>query len=590
MPRDASPEFVDSSGEESNAKSSNNGEIIASQFYGNSRKDREKKLLSLQAERKLKASRSATAEELSDDDSARVRAPSGRTTRSKGIKEVKMLSYKKGATEYSDDDGIVVSDIHPRATRKSTRNVRQTTRAASAAAQRRKPRRSADSSEYESDDGRTRRSGRTKRVKPSYAEPELDDDFAGIDVEVKKKPRVIHAKEIFPVLDEDDEFVMVHNKVCGVCKTLGHSRERGKLICCQGCSTSYHKDCLGIRAGREHLVTKISDENFVLQCKRCIGKARIKDPLQAYFDKCSTCHVQGLSCAPFKALTEKKKATTQDSREVTADTHVPNDLLYNAENVLFRCDGCYRAWHYEHLPQRGSKRGRTGSDDVHKERIEQYTKDFMCVECNSTPEKIGTVVAWRPVDEVSRQEVTSLDLGDFNEDEREYLVRFEGDSYFHVRWMPGPWIAGAHPLKKMGFLKHDPPAILTEEEAIKEEWVRVEIVLDVEYTSIVPSGAIVDVDLARIKEVRRALVKYKGLGYEDVFWDEPPKETDTERWADWRRAYDDYIHGLFIKPAKGTTKKVEKARRTPFANLEMQGQPSYIKGGTLMDYQKEGMK
>jgi hypothetical protein len=45
---------------------------------------------------------------------------------------------------------------------------------------------------------------------------------------------------------------------------------------------------------------------------------------------------------------------------------------------------------------------------------------------------------------------------------------------------------------------------------------------------------------------------------------------------------------MYIRPAKSVAKKMEKARRLGFSPLK--GQPKYITGGTLMDYQKEGMK
>jgi len=562
-----------------------------SPVVNSTRRTRQRQLISLQDRRRAEnASRTATTELSEDGNSEAESAPARRdrrTTRSQGLKEVQMLSYKKGQYYSDDDDDLVVSDLVPRLSRRSHRAV-----ARKAAGKSRRRNNSSDESESEQE--ATRRSGRTKRRKTNYAEPDMDDDFVISDlVQMKKptKPKVVHSKEIFPVLDDDDEFVLTHNLHCDTCQVSGHSSARGKIICCQGCSASFHKDCIGtVRVSRDHLVTKISDENFVMQCKRCIGRYRLKDPLQASFDRCTGCNDQGKSCVSFKSLSEKKRAPNQDNRAVTPDTDVSSDLLYNPDNVLFRCSNCYRAWHYEHLPQRGSKRGRADSDDIRKQRIEQYTRDFKCVDCIAAPGKISNIIAWRPVDPASRLQDTRLDLNDFTEDEREYLIKFEDQSYFHVQWYPGPWVAGAFPGKRAGFLKNHVPAVLTQGEAIEEGWLRVDIVLDVEYTSFVPMGNDVEIDLARIKEVRSAFVKYKGLGYDEVFWDAPPKESDTERWEDWRRAYDDYVHGLYVKPAKGTVKKMEKARRTNFESLELKEQPKYIKGGTLMEYQKEGMK
>jgi hypothetical protein len=54
----------------------------------------------------------------------------------------------------------------------------------------------------------------------------LEDDFEET-VEVRRpKTKVLHSKEIFPVL-RDDEFAELHNPQCDTCKAIGHAKERG---------------------------------------------------------------------------------------------------------------------------------------------------------------------------------------------------------------------------------------------------------------------------------------------------------------------------------------------------------------------------
>jgi hypothetical protein len=54
----------------------------------------------------------------------------------------------------------------------------------------------------------------------------LEDDFEET-VEVQRpKTKVLHSKEIFPVL-RDDEFAELHNPQCDTCKAIGHAKERG---------------------------------------------------------------------------------------------------------------------------------------------------------------------------------------------------------------------------------------------------------------------------------------------------------------------------------------------------------------------------
>lgn len=436
--------------------------------------------------------------------------------------------------------------------------------------------------------------GRNKK-KHNYTEPGLDDDDSferDTSVEKTSAPKIIRSKEVFPILESDD-FVLLHNKFCDTCKSEDHSAQRGNLVYCQGCSTTLHRDCIGVRNFREHLVTKLSDQLFVLQCKRCIGRYRIKDSLLPSFDRCGECKAQGASCIPFRPIQEKPRKQSYETRDSTPNTDVNQDLLFNVQNVLFRCVGCRRAWHYEHLPPQDRKSRHIGSKGVREDRIKHYTGNFKCALCLANTNKLSNIVAWRPSDPAARQpdsnHLADLEFADFNEDNREYLVKFQNDSYFRVQWVPGAWVAGAFSQKRHWFAKSQPPPIMTEEEAVPEEFLRIEIVFDVEFTGNVLIGKDVEADLGRIKKVRKALVKYKGLTYDDVFWEVPPKESETERWADWKRAYNEYIIGFYTKPTKDAIKRIAKARRTQFTKLELKEQPEYVKGGTLMKYQQEGM-
>lgn len=204
--------------------------------------------------------------------------------------------------------------------------------------------------------------------------------------------------------------------------------------------------------------------------------------------------------------------------------------------------------------------------------------------------KLRNIVAWRPLDEASRpkDKQDHVSLEDFDEDEIEYLIRFDGESYHKAQWRPGTWlIENSTPPMRRAYQKKLHPAVATTEDAIDEEWLRIEICLDVEYTSYVPVGDDVEVDLARMPEVSQAYVKWRGLGYEDACWEEPPSTDETERYGLWKRAYEDYIFGQYVHLPK--SRHVDKAKAKPFEQLELKKQPGYLTGGTLMDYQKEGM-
>lgn len=182
----------------------------------------------------------------------------------------------------------------------------------------------------------------------------------------------------------------------------------------------------------------------------------------------------------------------------------------------------------------------------------------------------------------------SLAISDFNEDDREYLVKFTEQSYFRAAWLPAAWVWGVHMAMRQNFVKKGPMLAFTTEQAVEESYLRVEIVFDAHYSSIVPMGEEVEVDLARIGEVTEALVKWQGLGYEDANWEVMPEEGD-ERYKEWKAAYEDWVHGRYVKLPRAPGKKRDVVRGRGFEKLEKKTQPPYVKGGELMKYQMEGL-
>ncbi|KAF8450185.1 P-loop containing nucleoside triphosphate hydrolase protein [Terfezia claveryi] len=505
----------------------------------------------------------------------------GRALRSSGVKKYRMLSYKvKQPDEETDvetisSSDIVYSDLLPKRPQRSTRKGKTKTT------------RMQDSSADEENGGHARRSGRTERKKNIYREPNLDDDddfTITVMGKPKPKPKSVSAKERFPIYDDHDEFVRFHNQTCDTCHRAGDSLEVGPLIYCQGCSYSYHRVCLGNRTSREHLVTRIDEDICVMQCRRCIGRPRMKDCTAPCLDRCQKCHGTGVSCIPFKPVNKGKAAA---SEKASPEVDISPDLINNPDNLLFRCVICRRGYHFEHLPPRAPEADK-GSSNLPQRRFIEYSRDWKCLDCVSIPNKIQAFVAWRPADQSAFG--PDLYIDDFNDDEREYLVKFEELSYFRAKWMPGPWVWGLmNGLMRNKFCAAKPPPKLTFEDVVDPEFLNVEIVLDVKFTSIVPLGNDAVVDLARVKEVSKALVKYRGLGYEDVVWEEPPLRDSGERWKCFEEAYEDYIYGLYVHPPKGVQGRIERVRSQSFEFLEQNSQPKYIVGGTLMDYQKDGM-
>ncbi|KAF2449385.1 hypothetical protein P171DRAFT_427584 [Karstenula rhodostoma CBS 690.94] len=437
-----------------------------------------------------------------------------------------------------------------------------------------------------------RQSGRATRAQNNMEEADINDIYRSDSDEPKAATvKIVNAKETFETLPRNNLFRSRHVEGCEVCS---NGPNVAPLIYCQGCSLAYHKNCVGNRGTREHLVTKVDDDVYVLQCRRCINVYKKKDSTAPDLAICQDCRHPGPACQPFR----RRKTTVQEQKDRDENdgldpiTDVPSNLINNASNVMFRCTRCSRPWHYHHLPALTpySRDLARDEDETADERFTEYSKSWMCKECADTKEqKVGGLVAWRPSDVETYHPGTPCD--EVNEDEKQYLIKWDGQSYFQAAWFSGAWTWGvtAAAMRKSFFKREEGPKMRTED-AIPEEYLRIDIVLDIKYTSYVEVRS-EEIDKARIKEVDKGLIKYKGLGYEDAVWERVPTSEDGDRWLDFVTAYNDWVAGRYIRyPKQGPLKaRIEKARSGPFANLEKKKQPECLVGGELMKYQLEGL-
>jgi len=436
-----------------------------------------------------------------------------------------------------------------------------------------------------------RQSDRSTRATNNMQETGENDVYRSDSEPKAAATKLTQVREVFPTLPRSDLFRARHAEGCEVCYS---GPNVAPLIYCQGCSLAYHKNCIGTRSTREHLVTKVGNETFVLQCKRCINHYQKKDVNAPDLARCQDCLQHGASCRPFR----HRKTTQQEMKDREENggqdpiTNVDPELVNNPHNVLFRCTKCSRSWHFHHLPPLTQYAMDINRDDeeMADERFREYSTKWMCKDCLDTDEqKVGALIAWRPSDVETYRPGTSCDM--VSEDEKQYLVKWENESYFQCTWFSGAWTWGvtASAMRKAFFKREDGPKMRTED-AIPEEYLRIDIVLSVKYTSYVEVRS-EEIDKARIKEVDKALIKYKGLGYEDAVWEKVPTPEDGDRWLDFVTAYNDWVAGRYVRyPKQGPLKgRLEKVRNQPFAKLEKEKQPDNLAGGELMKYQIEGL-
>ncbi|KAK8905814.1 hypothetical protein QC760_005722 [Botrytis cinerea] len=445
----------------------------------------------------------------------------------------------------------------------------------------------------------SRISRRGNKTGKNMEEVDIDEEIYADEVAGKAAPKVISIREIYQPVPAKAPFALVHDQDCDVCGGTGKNSNKGRsdLIYCQGCSSSIHRICLGYRAGREHMVTKVGHEHFVMQCRRCIGLSVKKDSLAPQLGACSSCNELGASCAAFsvKKTAKQEEKLREDNDGDDPITNVREDLVNNPDNVLFRCRGCQRGFHFEHLPPRSNKSVTSNNtEETRFKRIQEYTKDWQCKECYQSTAKIHTLVAWRLLDPKSYKEGGVFD--DYREDEKEYLIKWEDKSYFQCSWMSGAWVWGvAAATMRKAFIRRDEGANLlpkwTSEEAISEEYLRMEIIFDVEYDkSFRPKSE--EHDKAHINDVVQVLVKFRGLAYDESVWEEPPSPDEADRWSDFVSAYNEYVMGKYFKqsPANVVKERIDAFRSLNFEKqVVLKKQPASLIGGEMMKHQMEGL-
>lgn len=446
-----------------------------------------------------------------------------------------------------------------------------------------------------------RKSGRARGANKSMKERHEDEEEYADEVAATQS-KVISVREVFQPVSDESSFHEVHLNECDLCGGTGDRSTQGTspLIPCQGCSTSIHKVCLGYRGARKHMVTKVGQNSFVLQCRRCIGLATQKDSLAPRLDCCQECQSSGISCAAFssKKTSKEEEMLREENGGDDPITEVPDNLINNADNVLFRCRECQRAWHFDHLPPLFDESETPEDLNALRElRRDEYSQ-WKCKECLLHPKdhhKVQTLVAWRPADPKCEDAAQTFEA--FREDEREYLVKWTGKAYSKCTWMPGGWVWGttATAMRNAFFnrdegFNHKPKWTFVE--AVRKEYLRMEIIFDVKYNKHKPWSC--EADKEQITDIAQIYVKYIGLGYDEAVWEEPPSPDDEELWAYFVAAYNEYLAGIYFEPESEAAirRRIKKFRALDFEEeVEYKGedQPSSLVGGKLMDYQKDGM-
>lgn len=489
----------------------------------------------------------------------------------------------------NDDVFIVQSDIAPQkkaARRRGGLPVRRPGR---------KPDFSRNSGDIEFE--APRRSARATKATKTMLETVPDEELYAPEEKLPSAPKVSGAREQFPPTPAGP-FKDFHTSICGTCGNDAKNPNKGAFIYCQGCSNGYHKVCLGFRTTRDHMVTKVGSTQFVLQCRDCVGAKKKKDKRNPSLDVCQDCKRKGRACAAFapKRSANVEAKMREENEGEDPITSVDVSLINNANNILFRCSGCHCAYHFEHLPPSTIQ---DTDGDLRVDRLKEYSIEWKCKHCLDMPNKISTLIAWRPVDREAY--VRNMTLLDLSEDDVEYLIQWDTMSYAHCEWKPGPWVVGViTPSMRNAFMKRNDGAnmlpIFDEKDAIPEEYLLADVVLDVEFKGKFRFESKQE-DMQKTYLIDKALIKFEGLDYAKAVWDEPPELDSGPRWTAFVTAYSEYLNGKHFKSESFSTikERLKQFRELDFhENVEFEDgtngpaeQPEALTC-TLMKYQIQG--
>ncbi|KAF5127777.1 Chromatin remodeling factor mit1 [Metarhizium anisopliae] len=117
----------------------------------------------------------------------------------------------------------------------------------------------------------------------------------------------------------------------------------------------------------------------------------------------------------------------------------------------------------------------------------------------------------------------------------------------------------------------------------------IDIIFRVKLDSAVKRANSRQEDIDNLPYISKVLVKFQGLGYDDVVWDGPPSTNLGELYAAFKVAYEEYLAGEYFEHSSQSRMR-ERIKAFKDKELEeVEVQPAGLKRGKLMGYQLEGL-
>lgn len=179
--------------------------------------------------------------------------------------------------------------------------------------------------------------------------------------------------------------------------------------------------------------------------------------------------------------------------------------------------------------------------------------------------------------------------GELDWSEMEFLIKWKGQSYMHCQWQSLSELQHLSGFKKvLNYMKkveeerNHRRALSREEAEVHDVSKEMELELLTQYRQVERVFADRTTKIDSDNEVQEYLVKWKGLSFAEATWE---KDIDIAFAQD---AIDEYKSREAAMTIQGKT--VDAQRKKSKASLrKLDEQPEWLKGGTLRDYQLEGL-
>ncbi|KDN36285.1 hypothetical protein K437DRAFT_241288 [Tilletiaria anomala UBC 951] len=333
---------------------------------------------------------------------------------------------------------------------------------------------------------------------------------------------------------------------------------KGGWLRCTDCTAPLHWDCLQGRRKK----TILADLNANLPTgfkpvREIASNVEREDiPCESCYTKPAMCYMCGLDTVGRTEEEAMERWGQEDEDNVSA--------LGDYARPVFRCLRCLRTAHYECLVE--------GEEDEHGAAYKvQHKYGWQCLDCHKWA-AVDEIIAWRYVLGESRTERSSgslwsravslkgkeakgeqdEELGDLGR--REYLVKFERQSFRKLAWVPHAWLSCTS-LKLKHFLQH---GTRLELEPLEDNRQRVQLTTQaIKDANAMDEAAILKQTMNAAEEEADVLLMLRGPPAEDVH----AVERIPKAWLLPERMLDVYFHPSILEGSEETEAAV---RNTEF--------------------------